>query len=89
MESDIVLIIVVATALAFDFTNGFHDTANAVATSISTRALAPRTAVTMAAILNFAGAFISLEVAATVASTASSRRSTMSFQRITSIGSMP
>lgn len=56
-----------ATALAFDFTNGFHDTANAVATSISTRAMQPRTAVTMAAVLNFVGAFISLEVAATVA----------------------
>ncbi len=65
---DIVLWIVVATALAFDFTNGFHDTANAVATSISTRAMAPRAAVTMAAALNFVGAFISLEVAATVAS---------------------
>jgi PiT family inorganic phosphate transporter len=67
VDSDIILVIVVATALAFDFTNGFHDTANAVATSISTRALAPRTAVTLAAILNFAGAFISLKVAATVA----------------------
>jgi PiT family inorganic phosphate transporter len=67
VESDVVLIIVVATALAFDFTNGFHDTANAVATSISTRALSPRVAVTMAAILNFVGAFLSLEVAATVA----------------------
>ncbi|MBA3329023.1 MAG: inorganic phosphate transporter [Solirubrobacterales bacterium] len=67
MDSDIILVIVVGTALAFDFTNGFHDTANAVATSISTRALAPRTAVTLASILNFAGAFISLEVAATVA----------------------
>ena len=42
VDSDIILVIVVATALAFDFTNGFHDTANAVATSISTRALAPR-----------------------------------------------
>src|ERR671914_308138 len=62
------VIIVVATALAFDFTNGFHDTANVVATSISTRAMAPRLAVAYAAILNFAGAFISLEVAATVAS---------------------
>jgi inorganic phosphate transporter, PiT family len=62
------VIIVVATALAFDFTNGFHDTANVVATSISTRAMAPRLAVGYAAILNFAGAFISLEVAATVAS---------------------
>ena len=67
MDSDIVLWIVVGTALAFDFTNGFHDTANAVATSISTRALSPRFAVTMAAILNFVGAFISLEVAATIA----------------------
>ena len=67
MESDVVLIIVVATALAFDFTNGFHDTANAVATSISTRALAPRVAVSLAAVLNFVGAFLSLEVAATVA----------------------
>jgi PiT family inorganic phosphate transporter len=61
-------VIVVATALAFDFTNGFHDTANAVATSISTRALRPRVAVSLAAVLNFVGAFLSLEVAATVAS---------------------
>jgi inorganic phosphate transporter, PiT family len=67
MDSDIILVIVVGTALAFDFTNGFHDTANAVATSISTKALRPRTAVAMAAALNFVGAFISLEVAATVA----------------------
>jgi PiT family inorganic phosphate transporter len=67
MGSDVVLVIVVATALAFDFTNGFHDTANVVATSISTRALPPRTAVAMAAILNFIGAFVSLAVAATVA----------------------
>jgi PiT family inorganic phosphate transporter len=66
-EADLILYIVVATALAFDFTNGFHDTANVVATSISTRAMSPRIAVTYAAILNFAGAFISLEVAATVA----------------------
>jgi inorganic phosphate transporter, PiT family len=64
---DIVLWIVVATALAFDFTNGFHDTANAVATSISTRALSSKVAVAMAAILNFVGAFLSLAVAATVA----------------------
>ncbi|HYF24235.1 MAG TPA: inorganic phosphate transporter [Baekduia sp.] len=68
MDADIVLVIVVVTALAFDFTNGFHDTANAVATSISTRAMSPRLAVGMAAVLNFVGAFISLEVAATVAS---------------------
>ena len=67
MGDDVVLVIVVATALAFGFTNGFHDTANVIGTSISTRALSPRLAVTMAAILNFAGAFISLEVAATIA----------------------
>ena len=67
MDNDIILVIVVFTALAFDFTNGFHDTANSVATSISTRALAPRAAVTLAAVLNFAGAFISLKVAATIA----------------------
>ena len=66
MSSDVTLGIVVATALAFDFTNGFHDTANAVAATISTRALPPRVAVGMAALLNFAGAFISLKVAATV-----------------------
>src|SRR5829696_8048014 len=66
--SDLVLWIVVATALAFDFTNGFHDTANAVATSISTRAMSPRVAVALAAILNFVGAFLSLAVAATIAS---------------------
>src|ERR671911_192513 len=67
MHNDLILVIVVGTALAFDFTNGFHDTANVVATSISTRAMSPRLAVGMAAILNFAGAFISLEVAAGVA----------------------
>ena len=62
MEGELLtVIIVVATALAFDFTNGFHDTANVVATSISTRAMAPRLAVGYAAILNFVGAFISLE----------------------------
>jgi len=68
MDSDVVLWLVVGTALAFDFTNGFHDTANAVATSISTRAMGPRVAVTMAASLNFVGAFLSLAVAATIAS---------------------
>lgn len=67
MENDLILVIVVGTALAFDFTNGFHDTANVVATAISTRAAAPRVAVAIAAVLNFVGAFISLEVAATVA----------------------
>jgi PiT family inorganic phosphate transporter len=67
MNSDLLLVIVVGAALAFDFTNGFHDTANVVAASISTRALAPRTAVALASLLNFAGAFISLKVAATIA----------------------
>ena len=68
MGSDLILVIVVGTALAFDFTNGFHDTANAVATSISTRAMPPKVAVGLAAVLNFVGAFLSLEVAATIAS---------------------
>jgi PiT family inorganic phosphate transporter len=63
---DTILVIVVATALAFDFTNGFHDTANVVATTISTRAMPPRIAVALASVLNFVGAFISLKVAATV-----------------------
>jgi inorganic phosphate transporter, PiT family len=67
MSSEIIVVIVVATALIFDFTNGFHDTANVVATSISTRAMPPKLAVGYASILNFVGAFISLEVAATVA----------------------
>src|SRR3954464_1415703 len=67
MHNDTILVIVVATALAFDYTNGFHDTANAIATLVSTRAMAPRVAVLYSALLNFAGAFISLKVAATVA----------------------
>jgi PiT family inorganic phosphate transporter len=61
------LVIVVATALAFDFTNGFHDTGNAMATSIATRALTPRRAVLLSASLNMLGAFLSLAVAATIA----------------------
>jgi inorganic phosphate transporter, PiT family len=65
-HGDIVFVIVIGAALAFDFTNGFHDTANVVATSISTRAMSPRLAVGFASLLNFAGAFISLKVAATV-----------------------
>jgi inorganic phosphate transporter, PiT family len=64
---DFTLVVVVAVALFFDFTNGFHDTANSIATSVSTRALSPRAAVLSAAVLNFAGAFVFLEVAATVA----------------------
>jgi PiT family inorganic phosphate transporter len=67
VHSDVLLVLVVGTALAFDFTNGFHDTANVVATSISTRAMPPRIAIGVASLLNFAGAFISLAVAATVA----------------------
>lgn len=60
------LIAIIALALAFDYTNGFHDTANAIATSVSTRALSPRVAVLMAAGLNMVGAFIGKEVAETV-----------------------
>ena len=66
MHSGLLLALVVGAALAFDFTNGFHDTANVVAAAISTRSLSPRVAVTIAAALNFAGAFISLKVAATI-----------------------
>ena len=65
--TDLTLAAVVAVALFFDFTNGFHDTANSIATSVSTRALSPRAAVAMAAVLNFAGAFVSIAVAATIA----------------------
>jgi PiT family inorganic phosphate transporter len=65
--NDILLVVVVVTALGFDFTNGFHDTANAVATSVSTRAISPRAAVTVAAIANLLGAFITVAVAKTIA----------------------
>ncbi len=67
MSAELILIIVVGTALAFDFTNGFHDTANVVATSISTGAARPQVAIGLASLLNFVGAFISISVAATVA----------------------
>ncbi len=67
MSSDTIMVIVVGTALAFDFTNGFHDTANVVATSISTGAARPQVAIGFASLLNFVGAFISISVAATVA----------------------
>lgn len=63
----VVLLVVVVTALAFDFTNGFHDTGNAMATSIATGALKPKVAVALSATLNLVGAFLSVEVAATVA----------------------
>src|SRR5919106_6905135 len=62
----LILAIVVVTALAFDFTNGFHDTANAMATTISTGALKPKVAVAMSAVLNLVGAFLSVEVANTI-----------------------
>ena len=68
MGNDTVLVLVVITALAFDFTNGFHDTGNAMATSIATGALGPRVAVAVSGVLNFVGAFLSLTVAATIAS---------------------
>ncbi|MFJ9608359.1 anion permease [Kitasatospora sp. NPDC101176] len=66
--NDLVLALVVATALGFDFTNGFHDTGNAMATSIVTGALRPRVAVAVSAVLNLVGAFLSTAVAATIAS---------------------
>ncbi|MCK9878593.1 inorganic phosphate transporter [Frankia sp. Ag45/Mut15] len=66
--NDGVLALVVVTALAFDFTNGFHDTGNAMATSIATGALPPKVAVALSGALNLVGAFLSLSVAATIAS---------------------
>ncbi|GAA2744153.1 inorganic phosphate transporter [Kitasatospora cinereorecta] len=66
--NDVVLVLVVVTALGFDFTNGFHDTGNAMATSIVTGALPPRVAVAISAVLNLVGAFLSTAVAATIAS---------------------
>ena len=62
----VILVLLISTALAFDFTNGFHDTGNAMATSIATGALRPKVAVTLAGVLNLIGAFLSVEVAATV-----------------------
>ena len=60
------VIAVVVIALVFDYTNGFHDAANAIATSVSTRALTPRVALAMAAVLNFAGALLGVGVAKTI-----------------------
>jgi PiT family inorganic phosphate transporter len=62
----VVVILVILIALVFDFTNGFHDTANAMATSVATGALKPRTAVLISAVLNLVGAFLSTEVAKTI-----------------------
>jgi inorganic phosphate transporter, PiT family len=66
VDVPLLVAVVVLTALAFDFTNGFHDTANAMATSIATGALRPRVAVAMSAVLNLVGAFLSVEVAKTI-----------------------
>src|SRR3954449_11047380 len=66
MDASLIVVAVVVTALVFDFTNGFHDTANAMATSIATGAFTPRTAVAMAACLNLIGAFLSFQVAKTI-----------------------
>jgi inorganic phosphate transporter, PiT family len=68
MGNTTLLVLVVITALGFDFTNGFHDTGNAMATSIATGALSPRVAVGISGVLNLVGAFLSLSVAATIAS---------------------
>jgi PiT family inorganic phosphate transporter len=65
-DTFVILALVVVTALGFDFTNGFHDTANAMATSIATGALRPKVAVALSAVLNLIGAFLSVEVALTV-----------------------
>ncbi|QFZ19176.1 inorganic phosphate transporter [Saccharothrix syringae] len=68
MDLSTIVLVVVATALVFDFTNGFHDTANAMATSIATGALPPKVAVGVSAVLNLVGAFLSVEVARTISS---------------------
>ena len=62
------VIVVVVIALAFDYTNGFHDAANAIATSVSTRALTPRAALAMAAVMNLVGAMLGVGVAETIGS---------------------
>ncbi|KQV05150.1 inorganic phosphate transporter [Leifsonia sp. Root112D2] len=66
MDLTLIVVLVIALALFFDFTNGFHDTANAMATPIATGAMKPKVAVTLAAILNLVGAFLSTEVAKTI-----------------------
>jgi PiT family inorganic phosphate transporter len=68
VHNTLLLAIVIVTAVSFDFTNGFHDTANAMAPSIATGALRPRAAVALCGVLNFVGAFLSIKVAATIAS---------------------
>ena len=68
MDSTAMVVVIIVVALGFDFTNGFHDSANAIATSISTKALTPRVALVMAAVANVVGALISTEVAKTIGS---------------------
>ncbi|MGI8678538.1 MAG: inorganic phosphate transporter [Jatrophihabitans sp.] len=68
MDSTALVVVIVVVALGFDYTNGFHDSANAIATSISTRALTPRIALAMAAVFNVVGALISIQVARTIGS---------------------
>ncbi|HEV7827336.1 MAG TPA: anion permease [Pseudonocardiaceae bacterium] len=65
---DVIVLVVIITALAFDFTNGFHDTANAMATSIATGALTPKVAVAISGVFNLVGAFLSVAVAKTISS---------------------
>jgi PiT family inorganic phosphate transporter len=66
-EATVIVLLVVVFALAFDYINGFHDTANAIATVVSTRVLSPRSAIIMATVLNFVGALVSVKVAKTIA----------------------
>ena len=66
MDSTAMVVVIVSVALIFDYTNGFHDSANAIATSVSTRALTPRVALGLAAVMNVIGALVSTKVAATV-----------------------
>lgn len=67
-EISLILVVVIGVALVFDFTNGAHDTANAIATVVSTKVLAPGTAVLMAAVLNLVGALLGTHVAQTIGS---------------------
>jgi PiT family inorganic phosphate transporter len=66
VNTPVIIVLVIATALVFDFTNGFHDTANAMATSIATGALRPKVAVAVAGVLNLVGAFLSVQIAKTI-----------------------
>lgn len=81
----IVLGLLIATALVFDFTNGFHDTGNAMATSIATKALKPKTAVLLAGVLNLVGAFLSVEVAVTVTTSVLKVQDAKTGQRLSGI----